>query len=566
MDDHLRLRRGFLACLISVSLHLVSSSNATNIPRDASPPVPLPTGCLNNSFIAPTWTVESFSYSTNQRLATVNFILASNTINVKLECFSSANGREQDITGDCINKDNEYQSSTSFNFRASTNDLTVRQEWTCDGDAGITPIRFAGTNTQNLVLSCESNTCTSANSIRIPIKLLEPLELAPYIPPGPPGHATPGCMHESESPSWSISDFQWRTGGFNYTWTSWLSNGTAIGGAGSLRLNITNSATQHTFSCIIRGVGHEVANVTIIDPPGLLPVPTDPGEVWFPCNTHSLNENGEYTHNYEVETMVRLIGQEKRLLMNQTWYCDDESPASPAKFYAVGEAKLPSLECSERPEIEPSETDLITIPAGSPLVNGSTCMSSNFDITGKVKSRYAMEPYALDLPNPEVSKCTVISFTPFLQTFYLDTEYYYTVPMWWYYWQGEPKAGLEEFYIRNLAIDNTFGCAGETPKLNPNGTEWDPTVWLNCSRSTVDPVAYKWLGVNYNPELDTVSVGMAWSCDELSPGHPITFTAFGETNTMKLVCDNDSNGLAMCKFPKMGDIPVQFTNITWDTA
>lgn len=95
-------------------------------------------------------------------------------------------------------------------------------------------------------------------------------------------------------------------------------------------VNITSQATQQTFSCVWQSQGHETSNVTIIGPPsGVFPFPLDPGPTWYQCDTHSLNENANHTHNYEVETLVRLISAEEKVLVNQTWYCDDEGPATP---------------------------------------------------------------------------------------------------------------------------------------------------------------------------------------------------------------------------------------------
>jgi hypothetical protein len=137
MASQLRSRRGLLASLLLVSSHSVVSSNAISaniIALDASPPPALPTGCLNNSFINPTWTVESFSYNANQILSTVNFLLTSNTIDQALDCFGEVDGSAQNISGDCTSEDDDHQYSASFSYAASTRNLTLHQEWTCSNN------------------------------------------------------------------------------------------------------------------------------------------------------------------------------------------------------------------------------------------------------------------------------------------------------------------------------------------------------------------------------------------------------------------------------------------------
>ncbi|KAJ8121795.1 hypothetical protein ONZ43_g1842 [Nemania bipapillata] len=193
-----------------------------------------------------------------------------------------------------------------------------------------------------------------------------------------------------------------------------------------------------------------------------------------------------------------------------------------SKFYAVGTVALPSLKCKARPEIEPDATEIGFIPAGTPIINGSVCLGSDFDIAGKTESSYAMEPYALELPNPEASKCTVISFDPDKQYFLMDTAYVFRAH-WWYFWRdGEPKGGLD-VTIRNFVTDRELSCQGFDAKLNPNSTYFDPNYWFECSPSISYPDIFKGMKVNYNAKTGNLSVGMSWSCDELSPKDPCVF-------------------------------------------
>ncbi|KAI0186391.1 hypothetical protein EV127DRAFT_346213 [Xylaria flabelliformis] len=512
------LHKSSLLWILTVATHLISASNivAADITADSGPPPPLTTGCLNNSLTAPTWTVNSFEYNEGDGASTVNFILTSNTISEELSCLGQAAEHDLSLDGECTNKDEKRGNSAHFVFDATTRHLSVEQSWACNDNDANKPVEFVGIGSKEIALACESSECTSTDPIRIPTKLLEPIELLPYIPPAPPGHDSPGCGSRSKSPTWTISGFEWRTGGRNYTWQSWVSSGTGIVGVG-----MVNRATQQTFSCIWHGQGQETSNVTVTNPPsGTLPFPLDPGPAWYRCNTSSLNENQNRTHNYEVETVVRLISTEERLLVNQTWYCDDEDPASPTKFYAVATVELPALSCRERPEIEPDAADSFWSQAGTPVINGSLCTSSNFEIDGKTESRYAMEPYALELPNPEASKCTVLSMDPDKQYLLFDTAYVFR-SHWWYFWRdGEPKGGFD-LTILSFVTEHELSCSGFDSKLNPNGTDFDPEFWFDCDFPISYPTMIRSMKVNYNAHTDIVSVGISWTCDELSPQNPL---------------------------------------------
>jgi hypothetical protein len=182
---------------------------------------------------------------------------------------------------------------------------------------------------------CNKTTCTASRPTRISARLSKPVDLQPHIPPAPEGHDAPGCKARSENvPSWTVTSLDWRTGGRNYTWQSWFISGTATKGAGLLKLNLTNHATGASFSCSWMSDFVEMSNFTGTYPPILIPFPSDPGVAWYDC---AYNQYLEYEYpldhtrnNYEVRTSVRIFEAEERVIMiNQTWYCDDEGADSP---------------------------------------------------------------------------------------------------------------------------------------------------------------------------------------------------------------------------------------------
>ncbi|KAI3322467.1 hypothetical protein HD806DRAFT_545165 [Xylariaceae sp. AK1471] len=571
--------KAFTALLLAVVAHSLSSGHATTFEitdqGDDGPPPALTTGCINLSFAAPTWTIDSFNYEDSDDASTVGFSITSNTVQEQLSCSGQTGGHRHLVAGNCHKEGGQEKYSAQFNFDTSAGDLYIDQTWACDDNAARIPVTFVGTGMGRLPLNCDSGKCAATTSIRIPARLLKPIEVTPYIPPAPAGHDVPGCINRSASPSWEISGLDWRTGGRNYTWQSWTTSGWGITGVGMVRLNITNQANKQKHSCVWQSNWSETSNVTMSGPPPYAVFyPLDLAGVWYRCDTHSLDEVENRTHNYETETSVRLISSENRILVNQTWYCDDEGSASPVQFHALGAIELLSLRCRERTVIEPDAENLPSVPAGTPVINGSVCIGPDFNIEGLVETRYVMEPYALELPNPTASKCIVHSFDPDKQYFQLDTSTSDQIK-WWYFdnnttyrdSEGKPSGGVD-ITIRSFISERYPHCTGWSSKLNPNQSNYDPDFWFDCSKDMNIPMLGAWKA-NYNANTNVFSVGVAWDCDELSPGNPITFTAFGRGELSKPECHDEDDGTSLhnvtrCEFPAAADtLSLPFTNITW---
>jgi len=104
-------------------------------------------------------------------------------------------------------------------------------------------------------------------------------------------------------------------------------------GAGILKINLTNHATHASISCYWQSNFKEMSNVTAYYPPEATPFYVDPGAGWYDCDKYDyygFQSFPGHTHNYEVQTSVRIFEAEERVVMiNQTWYCDDEGADSP---------------------------------------------------------------------------------------------------------------------------------------------------------------------------------------------------------------------------------------------
>ncbi|KAJ2988130.1 hypothetical protein NUW58_g4136 [Xylaria curta] len=333
----------------------------------------------------------------------------------------------------------------------------------------------------------------------------------------PPGPTTSCFVNSLTAPTWSVESFRYE-GGHTVSTVSFTLTSNAIREGLRCFGQTTGDGPKVDGDCTGEDGEHKYPAQFKFDASSLrLSI-----EQTWACDDNAakvpLNENENRAHNYEVETSMRLVSAEGKLLVNQTWYCDDEGPVSPVKFYATGVVELLNLTCRARLEVEPDVAD-IYIPSGTPIVNGSVCFGSHFDIDGRIESRYELEPYALELPNPEAPKCTVISMDSDKQFFILDTSYVFRANWWYFEREGEPKGGFD-VTIHNFVTERELGCSGFSSRLNPNGTDYDPDYWFECISLPSYPDLIRSIRVNYNSKSGILSVGMSWSCDELSPKSP----------------------------------------------
>ncbi|KAK5636232.1 hypothetical protein RRF57_011944 [Xylaria bambusicola] len=506
-----QITRGRLWPLSLVVSRLVAATNLTTADIGANePPPPLLDGCLSNSLPAPVWFVDAFEYKDNYNGAsTVNFILSSKIIANKLKCFSEAEGRRQSVQGECANEDEKHQSSSitrtddwawnfmlftvslvrfmkrtcnspdyarterrtaysacarvilsQFFFEPSSRNFSIECEWSRNGNGVRESANFVGNGTTKLEIN-------SVNSTRILVKLHKPLEVPPYIPPSPPGHSTPGCSSRSKLPvwlKWNISEFTWYI------------------------VKVKNQAIQQTFVCGWQTYAE-----------GSL---TQPRENWW-CNGYSEEEVKPPKHTYEAEILFRHISKEEKLIVNQTWYCDDEDREAPEKFHATGSVTVES----------------VTFP-------GNSLTPRNYVIEGKLELHYEMEPYALELPNAQAARCTVTSFDA--QCFFLIGRKSET-PTYWTYENSSTSVRGDFSLIMRFPFegDDNIVCGVNGPELYP--TKFEPERWWNCQMVTWggDPMNIKALDFNYNRDTTILSINATVATVRFSgPEYNITSIQF----------------------------------------
>ncbi|KAI0198493.1 hypothetical protein F4808DRAFT_435974 [Astrocystis sublimbata] len=524
MFCYIKPRNGVFAFLFLGASHVIAASDLTTAEVYADgPPSPPLDGCTLNSILAPIWHVDAFKYEEDDGdgASTANFILSSRMIASQLKCFGRAEGRRQSVQGECISEDGKDLSTTQFSFGPSSRDLSIEPAWSCEGGDVRDPVNFVGNGTARLDIDCEWTECTVVESTRILVKLYEPLEISPNVPPPPPGHNTPGCSSRSKSPSWSIRDFTWHVG---TTMSSGPPN--PITGIPSITylsfeagsMKVKNEAIQQTFECVWQAFS-EGSQV-------------EPREIWS-CNTYSEEEVKTPRHTYEDEISFRHISSENRLVLNQTWYCDDEGRDSPEKFHATGSIEVPRVDFPTQ----------ISQP-------------SNFTIEGKLESHYEMEPDALELPNAEAARCTVVSLDA--QRFFLIDPALQWPTNWEYNNSTTSQIANFNLFMRFPFQDDYYVCRVSGLELHP--AEFDPERWWDCPPiSQWDPQNLKDVGFNYNHDTAVLSVNATWTCDDMN-GTPIYFHAYAMGNIGEPECNwDDTFQRQHCTFPALGTTSPPFS-------
>ncbi|KAI4865685.1 hypothetical protein F4820DRAFT_281817 [Hypoxylon rubiginosum] len=217
------------------------------------------------------------------------------------------------------------------------------------------------------------------------------------------------------SSSWLISDFEWRTGAFEYT----LSVGVGpapypplypppyyVCGAAMIRMNITSpDGRDLTVACIEQTSDAKLAGITDTSRYDAGPSGTPPASPhWFVCGGSQMfiyptgkgnawgtappEPEWQVVDGYNISTKIRLDPVEKVLSVAQTLYCDD-GPADCVEFNATGSARLPELNCKGRTVLEPDANVTVNSPVMGPsvpisLFNGSVCTGTEFAIMASV--------------------------------------------------------------------------------------------------------------------------------------------------------------------------------------
>ncbi|XXH03920.1 hypothetical protein Hte_010328 [Hypoxylon texense] len=440
-----------------------SEKAATGTPWNQTP-------CIGLSFSYPNWDVEDISYDEGDGGASVSFRLSNHANNQSVAC--TAQGGEWSSCGD---------NSTAVRFTQDTSELSVNQTWVCNGDN-----RYPESVTFRAVGSVAIDP-ESTSSVYIKGSLTEPIEMTPNV--APEGVNYPGCLDNSEAPSWIVTSWVW-----NEKWRNGYNSG-------DLAATFHNPATGFNLTCT--GDGEE------------------------------LNRDGRYGHerwwgcaldtspfdSYRTISLIKLNPITEIFSIDQRWYCNGNEDKAPAYFKAVGDVAT-TLDCSWNNDTA-ANTSI------------KTCYQTELPLTveGTVANRTELAPDVFFELAPTGYSCTISSVlaTQWSSTWSSDTVY-----------SGATSAGdlatRDYFNIQFLAMDGFRHVDYTDVSLTPFLPSSDPGRWYDCrdyGGGDDDLSSSVWarhsLECKWQLDLATgyLAINHTWYCDDKTPENPIVFHGYG---------------------------------------
>ncbi|KAJ8132280.1 hypothetical protein O1611_g1344 [Lasiodiplodia mahajangana] len=229
------------------------------------------------------------------------------------------------------------------------------------------------------------------------------------------------CKPDVTSLSWKITDFEWRTG--YYVWSYYIGVGPAPPppptqfyncGEAMLRMNITRvdaitdanageaSAQDQVIPCVEQTNDAKLANITDMKDYNAGPWgPPPPSPHWFTCDMSNqlfIYPNGTVDPWADanrllgnVTTKIRMDPEKMTIEIGQSWACGDDG-GSEGQVEVTGIAALPPLTCRGRPSLESDMNFLMNSPVmhgpgmNAPVRNGSVCTGSEFLVKARTPS------------------------------------------------------------------------------------------------------------------------------------------------------------------------------------
>lgn len=183
-------------------------------------------------------------------------------------------------------------------------------------------IIFNATGSVTLVPNCSSEElqlptilCGEVGGM-IRASLLSPIAISAVPPIPPPNRDAPGCIKDSESPSWALDRFtfdtsHFRPGPFEISTVP----------VGRLSFNLTNKGNNYSTTCSV--INQDYMNYLYSEAEL---------DVWYDCASVAPDQLIESAPpdlfkerpEYKITTFVRFYKITGQLSINQTWYCDKD--------------------------------------------------------------------------------------------------------------------------------------------------------------------------------------------------------------------------------------------------
>ncbi|KAK3312170.1 hypothetical protein B0H66DRAFT_608445 [Apodospora peruviana] len=464
------------------------------------------TNCTTNSFSIPSWFINNFHAGSNA--ATFSLLNRVTSSSVELTCQTGEGAESWSTCAAPSGSETDASLQASIQVKAASAVVQVKQSWSCDDRNTTKPVEFTASGNTTVPLSCDTNSaaCKSANPVDL-IKgsLLAPVAITPDYASGPDGHANPGCVASSKTPTWTLGTVIF----INETGSDQL----AIQSQ-SIQFHVVNQATGYSAGCLMYFSAAEGEDPAVR-------MTCDGGSDFTRRNRYS----------YKTETVF--YPRSWTFGINQTWFCDDVDAARPISYSARGTTTL-SLKCSKDDTTTSCEADAVTVH-------------------GEVVTEENLAPYSIEDPLPTADGCTVSSVVSpswILSNFEVE--------------KSSASRGAVSFNMKLNTKNNLF----DYPVfVNHNDVDLQSAdEWYPCAFGPGElPLAPKNCTFRFDEATNRLDIKADWVCIDVDAVHPVLFSGIATTTLPKLNCVTAASGLSTCGTSQGYTWISEVANTTWRT-
>ncbi|KAK3375600.1 hypothetical protein B0T24DRAFT_718166 [Lasiosphaeria ovina] len=458
--------------------------------------------CTLDSFAAPSWLVQEVQLA-KPALLSFRLVNRATSAAADLACPASPGGAWTSCapSGKTPAADALQASVSLDNGMAS---VLVNETWACSDMTPGKPIIFSAVGNTTIALDG-----SSVAPVLIRASLVAPVRVSPAAEDGPVGHDTPGCAAASKTPAWELQASQ-------------IVRRTEVGANGTVQVSgnayvaVTNLATGATAGCLGNTVNYP--ELQILD-----------CEVQGPYRPHQA---------HTIQTSMLFDPATFALTMNETWFCDDVSPAVPLTITGTASTKLP-LTCSDF-DHEPSE----------PTITFCTNTGDPIDFPGKQVSESALAPYALtDAAVSTASSCTAASA---VAPAWRLSDFETTISL-----AGASSTGVGALALR-VALASAPPDSADYPTAtvraqNVHLSPPAPGTWYPCvlAGGSSSEAVLQACSLQYDMAARTLVLNATWHCSDLDSAHPVVFTGIANTTLPDYTCTTETTANRIrCATPK----------------
>ncbi|KAK5655144.1 hypothetical protein OQA88_6043 [Cercophora sp. LCS_1] len=308
--------------------------------------------CTDISFTHPDWDMSGFSFIQQEdqweyRKAKLNVTLHSRASGARYFCrfgddiVETVDGEMVALCTPLPDGSPNTSLKLTVHYLWQSRALIISEDWVCGDIDGRYSTNFTGTAYIN-VPTYHNSVSFVADPMTIHGSLQNFYRLTPSRIPGPSGSTNPGCTSRSLSVGdnlFSITKFLYQAANITASWPYYNPNpgqpdNTSHPHSRTLELEFRNEATGLISSCTF----NDAALDNTTDRWWSCPFPQPPHTHTFPIHT--------------IDTSIQFNRDSRKLVINQTWFCNDTQSATPFRFTGIGDTSY--------------------LPASPPLIAGSS--------------------------------------------------------------------------------------------------------------------------------------------------------------------------------------------------